>query len=151
MYYIKLAGSDTLLTPDSNCEVNYSTVEALADVSIILLECYGVYLDIENEGEEVIGLGGAVNYLRQDRQKLNLPLKEVDILDYPTLLSDLKTVFAKQYHYIYPDYTNAYASPYSITSSGKAKVVTGITKEETESIGRMKKFSLNFKMRLPNG
>jgi hypothetical protein len=80
-----------------------------------------------------------------------MPIKEVDILDYPTLLSSLKTVFAKQYHYIYPNPLFIGASPYTWVSSGKAKVVSAITKEETESIGRLKKFSLNLKQRLPNG
>lgn len=152
MYFIKIYGSNTLITPDSQGEALGTTVLALTDLVTTSWTCYGVYLDLEDESEELSGGGAVIATISKFRKVYSIPIQEMDITDYPSTLSNLKSLLLKRYWYLQSDNTVVGAVPYTINTSGYMQVIGSITKEETESVGRLKSFTLKLKHRaLYNG
>jgi len=147
MYYVKIYGSNTLVAPDSRGEALRSTVATLGDVVAQSYECFGIYLDLTDESEELAGGGGAIALLNKKRQTFSIPLQGVALIDYRDLLDDLKTLLAKKYWYMGTDYANG-SPPYLFTStSDYLQVIGSLIKEETESVGALKFVTLTAKHR----
>jgi hypothetical protein len=150
MYSVKLYGSNTLVTPDSLGEANRTTILALGDLVTIALTCYGVYLDFADESEELSGGGSAITTLSRTRGVYSIPLEGIDNLDYPSFLSNLKSLLAKSYWYLEANTSISGSAPYTITSTGYMQVIGSIIKEETETVGRLKYITLTLKKRVLN-
>ena len=146
MITITFYASDTLVSPNTNSECLVSTVTALGDLVTKTFDVYGGYQEVTHEGEEYTGLGFTMTYSRRDRDSYNIPLFGIAVASYDTLVSDLKALFAKEYHYMV-----ASNLPYDLTASGYAKVISSLLVDSTESEGGTKFVTLSCKNRVLNG